>query len=122
MPEFHTVAVFTLPSEVVVAKLLLETEGIPCQTKDELTVQSFNLISNAVGGVKLQVEQENIARARVLLVDHGYVKEEKVEPSLVERTLNDPTKLNRIKTAGKVFFGLIILFLVVFTIFLLLEM
>lgn len=75
MNDLVVVATFTFPSELIVMKGRLESEGIECHTKDELTVQSHNFLSNAVGGVKLLVKQNDVIRARVILIEAGHLKE-----------------------------------------------
>lgn len=81
MPTFQTVATFTFPSEMHSARALLETHGIECFAKDELTAQVHNFYSQAIGGVKLQVREKDTAQARALLIESGYIKEEKYELS-----------------------------------------
>ena len=81
MPTFTTVATFNFPSEMHSARALLETEGIECFTKDELTAQVHNFYSQAIGGVKLQVREDDAERAKELLIQGGYIKEEKHELS-----------------------------------------
>lgn len=71
--NFIIVATFSLPHEMEMAKLLLESHGISCITQDELTVQSYHFISNAVGGVKLLVAPEKIELARQILIDNQIV-------------------------------------------------
>lgn len=79
------------PSELVVAKTKLESEGIECRVLDELTVQSYNFLSNAVGGVKLQVPNTEFDRAYSILQKGGFTKEEKFRQlSYLERKLNNP--------------------------------
>lgn len=74
MDDFITVHVFTFPQEAYVFKGKLEAEGIRCFLKDEYTVQSHNFISNAVGGVKLQVYREDLPKAEPLLMEMGLGK------------------------------------------------
>jgi len=76
MNDFITMATFTLPSEMVIARSKLESEGIECQTLDELTVKSYNFLSNAMGGVKLQVRSLDISKRLNLnyLSCHFYAK------------------------------------------------
>lgn len=96
---FVTVATFVLPDQMPVAKGLLESRGIKCRVLDELTVQSYNFISNAIGGVKLQVQKTDYERARALLKEGGFIKEDEVPPSKVDVILSDPLKLKQIKIA-----------------------
>lgn len=53
--KFYTIASFDYPADVQILKGKLESEGIPVFLKDEHTLNSDPLISNAIGGVKLQV-------------------------------------------------------------------
>jgi len=53
MKDWVTLLTFTYPHEAHLAKGRLESEGIEVQITDELTVQAYNLYSNAIGGVKL---------------------------------------------------------------------
>jgi hypothetical protein len=83
MGTFVTVLNVSLPQQLWIIKGRLESEGIQCFVKDELTVQANNLYSNAVGGVKLQVLEEDVERARVILTELGYIKEERVTVDLL---------------------------------------
>lgn len=76
MNKLLTVATFTMPSEMHVAKSKLESEGIKCYTLNELTVQSHNFISNAIGGIKLQVHEKDSENAISLLKEFGYTFDE----------------------------------------------
>ena len=74
--SFVTIAVFNLPQETYVAKLKLESEGISIFLKDELTIQTDNFLSQAMGGVKLQVLNKDVDRAREILVEGGFIQPE----------------------------------------------
>jgi hypothetical protein len=63
-----TVATFTTLGEAVAARLMLESRGISCFLADAETVSMTWLVSNAVGGVKLQVPEPDAIRAGKLLV------------------------------------------------------
>lgn len=54
-PEFYTLATFEYVADVQILKGRLESEGIPVFLRDEHTLNSDPMISNAIGGVKLQV-------------------------------------------------------------------
>ena len=69
MSKWVTVLTVGLPQHMWVIRTRLESEGIECFAKDELTVQSDNLYSNAVGGVKLQVQEDDVPRAIEILKD-----------------------------------------------------
>jgi len=83
MDTFVTVLTVQYPQQLWIIKGRLESEGIQCFVKDELTVQAYNLYSNAVGGVKLQVQKQDVERAVEILTDLGYIKEEPIKPDLL---------------------------------------
>ena len=58
-----TIATYTYSHELDVIKALLESEGIECFTLDNFTVAIDPLVSNAIGGVKLQVIEEQAEKA-----------------------------------------------------------
>lgn len=70
MQYLVTLTTYTFPHEVVIDKSKLEAFGIECFVKDALTVQVHNFYSNAVGGIKLQVPQKDVAKAREILSEH----------------------------------------------------
>jgi hypothetical protein len=114
---FKTIATFTLPSELAIAKSKLESEGITCRTLDELTVQSYNLLSNAIGGVKLQVDQQNIEKAIELLREGGFLKEERIELTSFEKKMNNPIFYRRLKIFSYMFLSFTGLIIIVFLTF-----
>jgi len=73
--NFIIVAQFYLPHEMEIAKLLLESNDIECITKDKLTIQSYHFISNAIGGVKLLVSENDFNKARELLIKQQIITE-----------------------------------------------
>jgi hypothetical protein len=68
---FHTVAVFTYPTEVIVPRITLESAGIECITRDEETITANPMLSNAVGGIKLQVKEQDFEWAVAILEEAG---------------------------------------------------
>jgi hypothetical protein len=56
--DFVTVAHFFVPTEALILRGRLEAEGIPAVVTDANLVQANNLISVAVGGVRVQVPVE----------------------------------------------------------------
>lgn len=62
-----TIATYTFPHEMAVSRSRLEASGIECFVQDELTAQVNNFYSNAIGGVKLQVKEEDAEAAVQLL-------------------------------------------------------
>jgi hypothetical protein len=71
--NFVTVATFTNAFNANVVKGRLDSEGIPAFIKDEHTVTMNPFYNGALGGIKLQVSQENEGEARRLLAELGYV-------------------------------------------------
>ncbi|SRX75344.1 putative signal transducing protein [Aequorivita antarctica] len=78
MNHFQTVAVFTYPTDLFVAKSFLESHEIECFVRDEMTIQVHNFYSNAIGGIKLEVNTEDYEKARCLLIQHGFIEEEEI--------------------------------------------
>lgn len=68
-PDLVTVARYRDMPEAVVARTVLEDEGIECLLRDENTVRTDWLLSNAIGGMRLQVAAKDEARARELLTE-----------------------------------------------------
>lgn len=82
---------FTHPTELVILRIRLESEGIECLVLDELTAQVNPFYSNAIGGVKLQVKESDAPRAINILKDSGYIKDEVFEPSKSYTKLDNAT-------------------------------
>jgi hypothetical protein len=75
MNDWITILTFTYPQEAYIVKAKLESEGIKSFIKDELTAQVNNLYSNAIGGVKVQVQEIDLDRAFKILKKLGYFEE-----------------------------------------------
>jgi len=75
--SFTTIAVFQYSSEAQIIKGRLEAENINVFLADEYTVDTDPLVSNAIGGVKLQVytEQTEIAKNIIRTIDASLLKE-----------------------------------------------
>ncbi|MGB0897386.1 MAG: DUF2007 domain-containing protein [Flavobacteriaceae bacterium] len=73
-----TIAVFQYSSEALIIKGKLESEHITVFLADEYTVDTDPLVSNAIGGVKLQVptEQVKVAKNIIKKIDASLLKEE----------------------------------------------
>lgn len=100
MHDLITVAEFTWPTDAAIPKGLLDAAGIENQLKDELTVQVYNLYSNAIGGVKLQVPSDEYERAREVLREGGFIQEGPSEDHSVWLELDKITK--QIPLLGKI--------------------
>jgi DNA-directed RNA polymerase subunit RPC12/RpoP len=79
--KFITVLTFTFAHEGAIIKGRLESEGIPCFMRDELTAQVAPFYSNAIGGVKLQVRESDLNQAIEILKETGYIKDDGWHPS-----------------------------------------
>ncbi len=76
MQPFVTIYTFSYPHQAAIIQGRLESEGIETFLKDELTVQTYHFYSNAIGGIKLQVRENDVPDALEILKDAGYVVEE----------------------------------------------
>ncbi|MGA8939340.1 MAG: DUF2007 domain-containing protein [Acidobacteriaceae bacterium] len=65
--DLVTVARYRDLSEAIVARSVLESEGIVCFLKDENTIRMDWAWSNLLGGLRLQVPQQDLAKAGELL-------------------------------------------------------
>lgn len=108
MQDFVIIATFTLPTQLVVARSKLESLGIECITRDELTIQSYNFISNAVGGVKLLVHKSKTEEAKKILIEGGFLTEQENKPTRSEVFLGNPKNINRLKKTVFILLTLII--------------
>ena len=87
MAELVTLQHFRDIPEALLAKGKLESAGIPCVLADGNTVRMDWLLSNAIGGIRLQVQKEDVESARALLnepippeFDEADVGEDYVQP------------------------------------------
>jgi hypothetical protein len=79
-----TVASFREPYEAQLVRGKLEAEGIPAIVQDEHLVQMNWTYSQAIGGVKVQVPEEALERARQILVEGQGVEFGTTEDSVEE--------------------------------------
>ena len=64
--SYTTLVVFDYSTEAYLVKSKLDSENIRTLLKDEKTIDSDPLISQAIGGVKLQVHNDDLERALVI--------------------------------------------------------
>ena len=95
MSTYITIQTFTYPHEANIAKAKLEAEGIDAFLQDEVTTQVINLYSNAIGGVKLQVLEENIVEARKILIEGGFIVEDKTKLNSTIEVLKDTGTIDK---------------------------
>ena len=65
--KFKTIARFQYTTEAQIIKGRLEAEGIKVFLQDHLTIDTDPLVSNAIGGVKLNVLSEDAMKAQHIL-------------------------------------------------------
>jgi hypothetical protein len=63
----ETVAKFNDPVDAQLLQGLLQSEGIPAFLADEHLVQTYRLLAIALGGVRVQVAADDLARARAVI-------------------------------------------------------
>lgn len=83
--NLQILAAFMNPHEAHIAKTYLFSEGIDSELRDELTVQVDNFYSNAIGGVKLLVKEEDLSRATEVLKTGGFISESGMKEKKIER-------------------------------------
>ena len=76
-----TIARFTNPTEAHLLRMRLEAGGIEAFLQDENTIQMDWAISNAIGGVRLQVAEEELEAARELLKQDQGAEEGEPDPA-----------------------------------------
>jgi hypothetical protein len=101
-PEYElsqrvTVETFSSPWEAQLARACLEAEGIDAVIADENFFRLYGALSNALGGVRLQVRPEQADRAAELLrnrrpvfyvvKEEGLMEEDDAHPAAPERPL-----------------------------------
>lgn len=64
---FSTIARFNYSSEAEIIKGRLEADGIKVFLKDNITIDTDPLVSNAIGGIKLNVLAKDEAKAKDIL-------------------------------------------------------
>ncbi|MEG2277793.1 MAG: DUF2007 domain-containing protein [Odoribacter sp.] len=77
MNGWSMIQTFTNPQDAYMARAYLESEAVETMIQDELTAQVNNFYSNAIGGVKLWVKEEDRERGIEILKDGGYIIPEK---------------------------------------------
>ena len=76
-----TIARFSKAEDAHLFRLRLEAGGMPAYILDENTVQMDWLYSNAIGGIRVQISEEDIDDARELLRDMEIPKEDPGNPA-----------------------------------------
>ncbi len=69
MNDLVTIKSYMSPHELLIDKSKLESFGIECVTRDEMTAQVLNFYSQLKGGIQLQVRKSDLQKAREILAD-----------------------------------------------------
>lgn len=94
MSDWREAISVTFPSEAHMIQGFLESEGIVTILKDEITTQVNNLYSNAIGGVKVMVREEDYENVQRILIEGRYINPEKPQKmEIVNLTLTTDRKL-----------------------------
>lgn len=75
MENFQTIAIFTYPSEYAVLELLLQQQEIRYVFQNETMISVLPFHSNAFGGIRLNVHEEDIPKAKKIIEELNNGKE-----------------------------------------------
>jgi hypothetical protein len=64
-----TIASFSKPEEAHLLRMRLEDAGIPAYLRDENTIQVDWFYSNALGGVRVEIAEEDLDAAKAVLAE-----------------------------------------------------
>ena len=73
MNNWSVVHTVTMLQDAYMIKSYLESSGIETFIPDEMTAQVNNFYTNAIGGVRLMVREEDVEEGRALLTEGGYI-------------------------------------------------
>jgi hypothetical protein len=92
-----TIARYSLPYEAHLDRARLESEGIVSVIADEYTINMDWLYSNALGGVRLQVDEADQSRAvDILNEDRSGLIDDSIAPGLTSQETGDAPALSRL--------------------------
>lgn len=85
--NFVTIASFNSVHDLYPFKVNLEHNGIQCFIRDQYSAQVTPYLANSIGGVKLQVLEEDAQNAIELLKEAGYENKEEYneQPQVIGR-------------------------------------
>ncbi len=89
MNNWEIVFTCTYPHEAHIIMGKLESEGISVQIKDELTAQVNNFYSNAIGGVKVLVAENDYNRAIEILIETGNITAPEPSDNIIFNFVNN---------------------------------
>jgi hypothetical protein len=91
MSNWRIAISLTFPGQAHMVQGYLESEGIDTMLEDELTTQVNIMYSNAIGGVKVLVRDEDYENSQLILQKGGYLnpeEEPKIEIVYYDKTTN----------------------------------
>ena len=111
--KFVTLSTYNTPNEAYMLIGRLESEGIDCYIEDDNLISVNPLLSNAIGGVKLNVSEKHLERALLILkeIDFEFNKSIKNEPEDEgwEELREDSRK--QVKSNQRLIWGCVLLFI-----------
>ncbi len=84
------------PHQLGLVTSLLESEGIDFLVYDEFTTSVHNFYSQAIGGIKIMVLNEDFEKAQKILVEKEYLSDSHTEAMEIENNINKTSVLNLI--------------------------
>lgn len=97
-----TVATYSFPYEAEISRATLESNGIMAFVVDAHTINMQWLYSNAMGGVRVQVQRKNFEAARLILnTDYSSLVESEVENDEAEHKCCQCSGITEPYTKGK---------------------
>jgi len=110
----NLIAIWSFPyqHQLLIIRGRLEGEGIETFVQDELTIQVDPMYSNALGGIKLMVHEEDLSRANEILAEAGIVKQKEKLPFEFLQAFSDSTHrlpwIGQLKFESRVFILVIV--------------
>lgn len=99
MLNLITIWTFSYQHQLLIIRTRLEDEGIKTFAQNELTIQTDPLYSNALGGIKLMVDEHDARRAVEILAENGYAaKGDSNTEEFLQRLYNFTGKLPWLNT------------------------
>ena len=75
MKDFKIIAIYTFPTEYAVLRLLFDQKGIRYIFLHETMISVLPFHSNAFGGIRLQVHNQDIEKAKEIMNDLDHPSE-----------------------------------------------
>lgn len=113
MEKLIKIATFNYPSELAVVRTILESNDINCFVKDELTIQTHNFYSNAIGGIKLEVPYKDCEKALSILMESGNKNYISIDLETEEKKDQNEKLNNLLKNIIRIVVGISIIFILV---------